>query len=96
MINKGLRIMIADPEHIQRLRLERDFNRQGYYAIAPVSSLDDMFTLLNYGGRGFDLVLINASLGVNAGVDLHSLCLEHSVRVQICVYNLSSELSVNS
>ncbi|AZP71805.1 hypothetical protein EJJ20_20640 [Pseudomonas poae] len=62
MINKRLRIMIVDPAHPERLRLERDFNRQGYYAIAPVSSLDEMSALLEYGDLRFDLVVINADL----------------------------------
>lgn len=62
MINKKLRIMIVDPQHHERLRLERDFNRQGYYAIAPVSSLDEMRTLLEYGDLRFDMVVINPDL----------------------------------
>ena len=48
MTNKALRIMIADPQHFQRLRLERNFNREGYYGIAPVSNLEDMLVLLEY------------------------------------------------
>ncbi|PQZ91460.1 MULTISPECIES: hypothetical protein [Pseudomonas] len=62
MIKKNLRIMIVDPRHHERLRLERDFNRQGYYAIAPVSSLDEMRALLDYGNLRFDLVVINPDL----------------------------------
>jgi hypothetical protein len=88
MINKRLRIMIADPQHHQRLRLERDFNRQGYYAIAPVSSLDEMLTLLACGGVGFDLVVVNASLGTNERFDLSTFCL-HSPQVgQAVIYAL--------
>jgi hypothetical protein len=33
MTNKALRSMIADPQHFQRLRLEHNFNREGYYGI---------------------------------------------------------------
>ncbi|WP_314385196.1 response regulator [Pseudomonas brenneri] len=87
MINKALRIMIADPEHFQRVRLERDFNRQGYYAIAPVSNLKDMLTLLEYGHRGFDLVLINASLVGIKGFNLHDFCLDHPMMGQAFVYD---------
>lgn len=88
MINKALRIMIADPEHLQRLRLERDFNRQGYYAVAPVSSLQDMLNLLEFGDRGFDLVLINASLAGTDGFNLYDFCLDHSLMGQAFVYDL--------
>ncbi|HCT05215.1 MULTISPECIES: hypothetical protein [unclassified Pseudomonas] len=86
MINKALRIMIADPQHHQRLRLEQDFNRQGYYAIAPVSSLDEMLTLLDYGGLGFDLVLVNASLAASERFDLSAYCLEHPRVGQALIY----------
>lgn len=86
MINKSLRIMIVDPLHHQRLRLERDFNRQGYYAIAPVSSLDEMLNLLDYGGLGFDLVLVNASLGANERFDLSTFCLDSPQVGQAVIY----------
>jgi hypothetical protein len=88
MINKALRIMIADPEHVQRLRLERDLNRQGYYAIAPVPSLGDLLKLVAYGDRGFDLVLINASLIGNEGFNLHDFCLDNPLVGQVYIYDL--------
>lgn len=91
MINKALRIMIVDSEHVQRLRLERDFNRQGYYAIAPVSGLDDMVTLLDYGDRGFDWVLINANLNLEAVGDLQTFCLDHPLMRQVCIYHLAPQ-----
>lgn len=94
MINKAMRIMIADPEHAQRLRLERDFNRQGYYAIAPVSSLEDVLTLLEYGGRGFDLVVINASLVWTESGNLHEFCVGHPLMRQVRVYDFALALSV--
>ncbi|MDD5442534.1 MAG: response regulator [Pseudomonas fluorescens] len=88
MINKALRIMIADPEHAQRLRLERDLNRQGYYAIAPVPSLSDLLNLVEYGDRGFDLVLMNASLAGTEGFNLHDFCGDHSSVGQVFIYDL--------
>lgn len=88
MINKALRIIIVDPEHVQRLRLERDLNRQGYYAIAPVASLEDLLNLVEYGDRGFDLVLINASLAGNEGFNLHDFCLDHPLMGQVFIYEL--------
>lgn len=91
MINKALRIMIVDPEHVQRLRLEQDFNRQGYYAIAPVSGWDDMVTLLDYGDRGFDWVLINANLNLEAGADLQTYCLDQPLMRQVCIYDLAPQ-----
>ncbi|MHA6578643.1 response regulator [Pseudomonas yamanorum] len=95
MINKALRIMIADPEHVQRLRLERDLNRQGYYAIAPVSNLKDMVTLLGYGERGFDLVLINGILVGSVSFNLQNFYLDHPLVAQVCIYDLPPARLVN-
>ena len=89
MTNKALRIMIADPQHFQRLRLERDFNREGYYGIAPVSNLEDMLMLLEYGDITFDLVLINASLMANIRFNLLIFCRDHPLIRQAFIYNVS-------
>ncbi|VVP33458.1 hypothetical protein PS865_04484 [Pseudomonas fluorescens] len=62
MSNKALRIMIADREHSRRVAIERDFNKMGYFAIAPASDLEEVLALLEYGTAIFDLVLINAQL----------------------------------
>lgn len=88
MINKGLRVMIADTQHERRLRLERDFNHQGYYAIAPVSSLDELTTLLGCGDRAFDLVLINANLGREVGFNLKAFCQDHPLIRQALIYQV--------
>jgi hypothetical protein len=62
MPNKALRILIADTEHYHRMKLERLLNHLGYYGIAPVSSLEEFLTLVEYGSKPFDLVLVNAGL----------------------------------
>lgn len=87
MINKARRIMIVDPRHLQRLRLERDFNQQGYYAIAPVSSLQEMLTVLEYGDYVFDLVLINASLVDDAGFYLPDFCQDNPAIREAFIYD---------
>ena len=66
MINKNLRILIADEQHFHRLKTERLFNQLGYYRVAPVQSLVEMLTLVEYGCEPFDLVVINASLADGA------------------------------
>ncbi|AZF11309.1 hypothetical protein C4J93_3113 [Pseudomonas sp. R2-37-08W] len=88
MINKALRIMIADAQHIRRLRLERDINHQGYYAIAPVSSREQMLDLLGYGERGFDLLLVNAQLVIRERFDLRDFLRDLASRVQVLVYDV--------
>jgi hypothetical protein len=62
MPNKALRIIIADTEHYHRMKLERLLNHLGYYGIAPVSSLEEFLTLVEYGSKPFDLILANADL----------------------------------
>lgn len=62
MPNKALRILIADEQHFQRMRIERLFNRLDYYRVAPVRDLAELLTLVEYGSEPFDLVVINASL----------------------------------
>ena len=66
MSNKALRILIADEQHFQRMRIERLFNQLNYYRIAPVHNLEELLTLVEYGCEPFDLVVINASLAHGA------------------------------
>lgn len=66
MTNKALRILIADEQHFQRMKIERLFNQLGYYRVAPVQNLEEMLTLVEYGCEPFDLVLINASMAAGA------------------------------
>jgi CheY-like chemotaxis protein len=67
--NKALRILIADEQHFQRMRIERLFNQLSYYRVAPVHSLSELLNLVEYGCEPFDLVVINASLA-NGTLDL--------------------------
>lgn len=76
MPNKALRILIADEQHFQRLRVERLFNQLGYYRVAPVHSLEELLTLIEYADRPFDLVVINAALS-GAALDLASFFLDN-------------------
>ena len=66
MSNKALRILIADGLHFHRMKVERLFNQLDYYRIAPVHSLEELLTLVEYSGEPFDLVVINASLAGGA------------------------------
>ncbi|MCO8309081.1 response regulator [Pseudomonas mandelii] len=76
MINKALRILIADEQHFYRMKTERLFNQLGYYRVAPVQSLAEMLTLVEYGCEPFDLVVINASLAGGA-LDLSAFFLDN-------------------
>ena len=71
MPNKSLRILIADTQHFNRLRIERLFNQLGYFRVAPVQSLDELLALVEYGCEPLDLVLVNGAMVMGA-LDLFS------------------------
>lgn len=66
MPNKSLRILIADAQHFNRLRIERRFNQLGYFRVAPVQSLDELLPLVEYGCEPLDLVLVNGAMANGA------------------------------
>ncbi|KAA0959594.1 response regulator [Pseudomonas sp. ANT_H12B] len=86
MSNKALRILIADEQHFHRMKVERLFNQIGYYRIAPVHSLEELLTLVDYGCEPFDLVVINASLGAGA-LDLLDFFLDNRQVHRALIYN---------
>lgn len=77
MPNKALRILIADEQHFYRLRIERDLNRLGYYRIAPMYQLEQVFSALEYDREPLDLLIINASLVRGVKFDLFSFCMNN-------------------
>ncbi|VVQ09170.1 response regulator [Pseudomonas fluorescens] len=76
MSNKALRILIADEQHFQRMRIERLFNQLGYHRVAPVQHLPELLTLVEYSATPFDVVVINASLAGGA-LDLLDFFRDH-------------------
>src|SRR5437868_539077 len=74
MLNKTLRILIADEQHFHRMKIERMLNEFGYFRIAPVHCVEELLTLVEYGSEPFDLVMINASLVAEVDLDLLAFC----------------------
>lgn len=62
MINKTLRIMIADSSHAHAWQLERSINRLGYYRVVPVRTLEEMLTLSSPVLPPVDVVFINSEI----------------------------------
>jgi CheY-like chemotaxis protein len=91
MPNKALRILIADTEHYHRMKLERLLNHLGYYGIAPVSSLEEFLTLVEYGSKPFDLILVNADLARGA-TDLPAILLDNLQVRHSMIYNAQQAL----
>jgi hypothetical protein len=86
MINKALRILIADPEHFHRMKIERLFNSLDYYRVAPVQDLAELLTLVDYGCEPFDAVVINAALAGDS-LDLLGFFLDNPQVRQVLIYN---------
>lgn len=86
MINKALRILIADPQHFHRLKIERLFNNLDYYRVAPVQNLAELLTLVDYGCEPFDVVIINADLATGS-LDLLGFFLDNPQVRHALIYN---------
>ncbi|WP_322846556.1 chemotaxis protein CheY [Pseudomonas sp. B33.4] len=86
MINKALRILIADSQHFHRMKVERLFNSLDYYRVAPAQSLIELMTLVDYGCEPFDVVVINAELAAGS-LDLLGFFLDNPQVRQALIYN---------
>lgn len=89
MINKALRILIADAQHFNRMKIERLFNSLDYYRVAPVQSLGELLTLVDYGCEPFDVVVINAQLAAGS-LDLLEFFLDNPQVRHALIYNEGS------
>ncbi|MNF30821.1 MULTISPECIES: chemotaxis protein CheY [unclassified Pseudomonas] len=87
MPNKALRILIADEQHFHRMKVERRLNQLGYYRIAPVHSLDELLSVVEYGCEPFDLVIINASLTTGTGLDPLAFCQDNQQIRHALIYD---------
>ncbi|WP_085690383.1 MULTISPECIES: chemotaxis protein CheY [unclassified Pseudomonas] len=85
MNDKTLRILIADLQHFHRMKIERMFNGLDYYRIAPVQSLAELLTLVDYGCQPFDVLVINAELATGIA-DLRGFLFDHPQIRQALVY----------
>lgn len=86
MINKALRILIADPQHFHRLKIERLLNDLDYYRVAPVQNLAELLTLVDYGCEPFDVVIINTDLA-KGSLDLLGFFLDNPQVRHALIYN---------
>lgn len=87
MINKTLRILIADDQHFQRLKIERILNQLGYFRIAPVHSFDEIETLTCGSCKPFDLLLISTALVAALDIDLEAFCRDNPLIRHALIYD---------
>ncbi|MBZ9783227.1 response regulator [Pseudomonas sp. REP124] len=83
---KSSRILIADEQHFNRLRIERQFNQLGYFGVAPVQSLDELLILVEYASEPFDLLLVNAAMA-GGKLDLLDFCLDNGQLDRVLIYD---------
>lgn len=86
MPNKSLRVLIADAQHFNRLRIERLLNQLGYFRVAPVQSLDELLPLVEYGCEPLDLVLVNGAMA-NGALDLFNFLADNPQVRHALVFN---------
>lgn len=66
-------------------------NHLGCHRIAPVASLEQLFTYIRYACLPFDIVLINHQIAIQEGVDIHEYCSGEASIKNFMIYR--SELS---
>ncbi|MDY7536291.1 hypothetical protein RGV33_32215 [Pseudomonas sp. Bout1] len=69
-----LRILIADKQHYQCRLIEKCLNLLGQFRIAPVCSFQELDQVTQSPGLVFDLVVLNADLTREAGIDAGLFC----------------------
>lgn len=74
MINKALRILIADQRVDQMLSIEKLLNGFGYYRVAPLRTFDELALLTSPPCESVDLLIVNKALALPYGVELHDFC----------------------
>ncbi|CAM3359397.1 hypothetical protein [Pseudomonas fluorescens] len=74
MIDKTLRILIADEHHSQLLHIEKLLNGLGYFRVAPVRTFDELVQLTSTPNELFNLVIVNKALALPYGVDIAEFC----------------------
>lgn len=76
MHTPSLRILIVEEEPLQRLAIEKLFNKYGYYRVAPVGSFKELLAIIYHAAVPFDLVVINTALVSESDSCLEDFCLQ--------------------
>ncbi|MBI6978203.1 MULTISPECIES: hypothetical protein [Pseudomonas] len=96
MPTPSLRILIIDPEHLQRLSIEKMLNRNGYHRIAPIASFEELVIMVDHAQEPFDLVVINTASVSDTGICLEDFCIQcPSIRNALIYEGTPAGLVVN-
>ena len=86
MPTKSLRILIADAERTEALKIEKALNGLGYYRIAPLERVEALLGLCDAEVDAFDVLLISQDLANAAGLDQEQLRRDHSQFRHVYIY----------
>lgn len=87
MVNKKLRIVIAESDGGRGLKLERILNALGYYAVAPIRSIDEVLCIIDNEGQPVDVLFVNAAWLVGRGAELVKTVQSKNNRMHVLIYN---------
>ncbi|MBA1197001.1 response regulator [Pseudomonas plecoglossicida] len=87
MSDKMLRILVADDQHFQRLKIQRMLNQLGYFRIAPVQSFDEVEALTRFLNKPFDLLIVNSALVEATDIDIDEFCRENPLIHHALIYD---------
>ncbi len=87
MTDKTLRILVADKQHFQRLKIEKILNQLGYFRVAPIQSFDEIKALTRFSAKPFDLLIINKAIAAETGVDLDEFCRDNPLIRHALIYD---------
>lgn len=92
MPTKSLRILIADADLDQALKVERALNHAGYFRVAPLCRLEALTGLSDAQVDEFDLLLISQEMAGGASVDAHEYHRDNAQFRHIRIYQSADEL----
>lgn len=83
-MSRQLRILIADKNHSNRLKIEKSFNRFGFYCVYPAREFAEILNICQYASTPFDLLVVDLGTVTAAGVDYiefleQNPCIRHSL-----------------
>lgn len=86
MPTKSLRILIADAERKEALKIERALNGLGYFRIAPLDRIEALLGLGDAEKHAFDVLLISQPMAAAAGFDRPDARKDHPQYKHVLVY----------
>lgn len=85
-----MRLLIAEPDCRRRVAVEKTLAILGYFRVCPTKTFHELTALTHYSPDlydRFDLLIINAELISDAGLDALDFCVDNSRLRHVLIYN---------